>query len=111
MRTLLASLSEHPIAMLRGIAELRGVELASNSRDEAALQLAAALVDESSTGAALAGLSPDAQSAWAALRKADGRMKAAAFIRQYGDIRPVGPGRLEREATWREPHLSAERNR
>ena len=35
-------------------------------------------------------------------------MKAAAFARQFGEIRPVGPGRLEREALWRSPENAAE---
>ena len=32
MRTLLTSLAEHPMAMLRGIAELHGVALTTNAR-------------------------------------------------------------------------------
>ncbi len=108
MRTLLISLSEHPLAMLRGIAELRGVELASNGRDEAAVQLAAALGDESATASAVDTASAEAQTAWAALRRAGGRMKTSVFARQHGEIRPVGPGRLEREAIWRQPENAAE---
>lgn len=102
------SLSEHPLAMLRAIAELRGVELASNSRDEAAAQLAAALGDESATAAAVETVSAEAQAAWAALRRADGRMKTSVFARQHGEIRPVGPARLEREEIWRQPENAAE---
>jgi len=108
MRTLLVSLSEHPLAMLRGIAELRGVELASNARDEAAAQLAAALGEEAATATAIQAVSPKAQAAWIALRQAGGRMKTAAFGREHGEIRAVGPGRLEREATWRQPENAAE---
>jgi len=108
MRTLLVSLSEHPLAMLRGIAELRGVELASNARDEAAAQLAAVLGEEAATAAAVQALSGKAQAAWTALRQAGGRMKTAAFAREHGEIRAVGPGRLEREATWRQPANAAE---
>ena len=108
MRTLLISLSEHPLVMLRGIAELRGVELASNARDEAALQLAAALGEEMATAAAVQAVSGKAQAAWTALRQAGGRMKMAVFARQHGEIRPVGPGRLEREAIWRQPENAAE---
>lgn len=102
MRPLLVSLGEHPIAMLRGIAELRGITLASNMRDEVAEQLAAALADEPATAAALAGAPAEARRAWDVLRRAGGRMKAAAFARQFGEIRPVGPGRLERDAVWRQ---------
>lgn len=108
MRTLLASLGDHSIALLRGIAELHNVELASNTRVDVAAQLAAILADPETTQAALDACSPAARSAWAALHAADGRMKVAAFTRSYGEIRPVGPGRLERETTWRQPEGPAE---
>ena len=55
MRTLLASLSDHPIAMLRGIAAVRGIELATNVRDDAAAQLAAILADPASRVVTLSG--------------------------------------------------------
>jgi hypothetical protein len=35
-------------------------------------------------------------------------MKMPVFARSHGDIRPIGPGRLEREATWRQPESPAE---
>ena len=109
MRNLLASLNDHPIAMLRGIAELRGVTLATNHRADAAAQLAALLAEPAATAAALAACSPAAQSAWRALRAAGGRMKAGIFTRTSGgEIRAIGPGRLEREGIWREPENPAE---
>ncbi len=108
MRTLLVSLNEHSLALLRGIAELRGVSLASNVRADAAGQLAAALADPAATRAAVAGCSPEAQAAWRGLAAAGGRMKAAAFARLHGEIRAIGPGRLEREAVWRAPANAAE---
>src|SRR5512137_41718 len=108
MRSLLASLNDHPIAMLRGIAELRGVTLATNHRADAAAQLAALLAEPAATAAALAACSSDAQSAWRALLAAGGRMKAGIFSRiSGGEIRAIGPGRLEREEIWREPENPA----
>ena len=95
MKSLLASLNDHPIALLRGIAELRGVALTSNARTDAAAQLAAALAEPSATFSTVAACSPAAQNAWAALTQAGGHMKIAVLVRSYGDIRPVGPGRLE----------------
>jgi hypothetical protein len=108
MKSLLASLTDHPMALLRGIAELRGVELGSNVRTDAAAQLASALAELASTASALAACSPAAQKAWRALIAAGGHMKMPVFVRSHGDIRPVGPGRLEREATWRQPESPAE---
>lgn len=108
MRTLADSLNEHPLALLRGIAEVRVVSLASNARDEVALQLAAALSDEDATAEGLATASDEARAAFAALQRAGGKMKLAVFARRFGEIRPVGPGRLEREALWRQPENAAE---
>lgn len=108
MRSYLTSLGEHPMALLRGIAELRGVELTSNARNDAAAQLAAALAEPDLAVAAVRVCSPAAQAAWMALQAAGGRMKAAIFARTHGEIRPIGPGRLEREATWRRPEGPAE---
>lgn len=108
MRSFLASLNEHPMALLRGIAEVRGIELSSNLRPDAAAQLAAALATHEATAAGLATCSPAGQAAWRSLRAAQGRMKAAVFARTHGEIRPIGPGRLEREATWRHPETPAE---
>lgn len=109
MRSLLVSLNDHPMAMLRGIAELRGVTLATNHRGDAAAQLASVLAEPASTVGALAGCSPAAQATWRVLHAADGRMKAGIFARTSGgEIRAIGPGRLEREATWREPENPAE---
>lgn len=64
MRTLLASLSDHPMALLRGIAEQLEVELSSNVRSEAAEQLAARLSDVETVRAALAACSPSGRTAW-----------------------------------------------
>jgi hypothetical protein len=108
MRSLEASLENHPLAMLRGIAELRGVALATNSRAEAAAQLAAILAEPQATEIILAGCSPAANAAWVTLRESGGRMKLPAFARSFGPFRPIGPGRLEREAIWRQPENAAE---
>jgi hypothetical protein len=97
------------MALLRGIAELRGVSLTTNNRGDAAAQLAAALAEPAATAAALAACSPAAQSAWRVLIAAGGRMKAGIFARTSGgEIRAIGPGRLERETIWREPENPAE---
>jgi hypothetical protein len=108
MRNLEASLKDHPLALLRGIAELRGVVLTTNSRDEAAAQLAALLAEAGGAEDALVGCSPEAGAAWAALQESGGQMKLPAFSRSHGQLRPMGPGRLEREAAWRQPQSPAE---
>ena len=95
--------------MLRGIAELRGVTLASNAPEmRSQSQFAPPSADEASTAAAVRGASSDAQAAWNAFGAAGGKMKASAFARQFGDIRPAGPGGWQREALWRSPENAAE---
>ena len=108
MHTLFASLSDHSMAMLRGIADVRGLELNSNSRDDAAAQLATALAEPAATAAALAVCSAGGRAAWQALAAAGGKLKTPVFTRHHGAIRPVGPGRLEREAVWQQPQGPAE---
>jgi hypothetical protein len=108
MRTLLTSLAEHPMAMLRGIAELQDIALTTNVRDDAAVQLGAALAEPGATDAALASCSEAGRAAWAALRAAGGRMKTPIFTRGHGALRPIGPARLERETVWLQPQNGAE---
>lgn len=107
MRTLAESLIDYPLPLLRGIAETRGVTLVGEQR-QAVEQLAAALSDAESLARAVQSLSEPAQVALARLVAARGRMTVAAFTRLAGTIRAFGPGRLAREAPWREPVSPAE---
>jgi hypothetical protein len=108
MKDLQTSLRDHSMAMLRVIAELNGTELATNARDDASVQLADALRAGEAVADALRRCSPGARAAWRALATAGGRMKVPAFARLYGALRPVGPGKLERDMPWRDPANPAE---
>jgi hypothetical protein len=108
MHSLRRFLVDYDMAMLRAVAETRGVRLDTNVQAEAADRLAAALVDPLSVRVALAHLSPGALAALQALAAAGGRLRAPQFARAHGQIRPVGPGRLEREALWQKPDSPAE---
>ena len=79
MRSLLASLGDYSMAMLRGIADLRGVTPATNMREEVAAQLAGLLAEPHATALALSRVSAEAQRAWAALCAAGGHLKVPAF--------------------------------
>lgn len=103
MHSLHRSLADYDMAMLRALARNRGVTLTTNRRIEAAEQVAAGLLDPLSVRVALARLSPGGRQALDRLLAAGGRMRAPQFARQFGQVRPIGPGRLEREAPWREP--------
>jgi hypothetical protein len=101
-------LADYDMAMLRVLARTRGVALTTNSQTEAADQLAIALLEPLSVRVALAQLSPPARDALDDLVAAGGQMRATRFARRYGQVRPSGPGRLEREEPWRNPANVAE---
>jgi hypothetical protein len=101
-------LIDYDMPMLRALAQNRGVALTTNRQAEAADELAALLLDPLSVRTALAQLSPEGRDALKALQAAGGRMRAPRFARRFGQVRPVGPGRLERETPWQEPASPAE---
>jgi len=101
-------LVDYDMAMLRALAENLGLALETNRQTEAANQLAAALAEPSSIQIALARLSSEGRLALDRLLVAGGRLRAPQFNRQFGQVRPVGPGRLERETAWRHPANPAE---
>ncbi len=101
-------LADYDMAMLRALAQNRGVELTTNRRSEAAAELATAFLDPLSVRTALARLSPQGREALDAILSAGGRMRAPQFARRFGAVRPVGPGKLTREAPWRNPANATE---
>jgi hypothetical protein len=101
-------LVDYEMAMLRALAQNRGVTLTTNRQAEAADQLAAAFLDPLSVRVALARLTPQARQALELLLAAGGHLRAPHFARRFGQIRPIGPGRLEREAPWQDPANPAE---
>jgi len=66
------------------------------------------LQDPLSLRVALAQLSDEATEALNTLQAAGGRMRVPQFARRFGQVRPIGPGRLERETPWKEPASPAE---
>ncbi|MFC2030967.1 helicase-associated domain-containing protein [Chloroflexota bacterium] len=101
-------LVDYDMAMLRAVAENRDVELTTNRQTEAADQLAVALLEPLSVRVALARLSSKGREALDAILARGGRMRAPQFSRSFGQVRAIGPGRLEREAPWRDPASPAE---
>jgi hypothetical protein len=101
-------LVDYDIAMLRALARNRGATLTTNRQAEAADELADFLLSPLSVRTALARLSAEAREAMETLQAAGGRMRAASFARRFGQVRPVGPGRLERESLWQDPTNPAE---
>nr|NIO68718.1 hypothetical protein [Anaerolineae bacterium] len=96
MKTLRQSLIDYDMAMLRAIAEMHGLELSSNRQEEAVVQLAEELLQPEEVALTLEGLSPTEREALEAIIAQGGRIKAPLFLREYGELRAFGPGRLER---------------
>ncbi len=108
MKGLRQCLIDCDMAMLRAIAQRRGIELASNRQREVIKQLAEELVRPQSIADILEWLRPQERKALESLIAEGGRSKLHLFVRQYGEIRSFGPGRLERERPWEDPVSAAE---
>jgi hypothetical protein len=108
MPELLQSLLKQDIGHLRIVAEFWGIELESITADDAREELSASLLDAELIAEVIEALSPQAHSALRALVKAEGRIPWAAFTRQYGDIREMGPAKRDRERPHLKPASTAE---
>ncbi len=108
MKNLRQCLIDCDMAMLRAIAQRRGVTLASNRQREVVEQLAEELVQPESIADVLEGLRPQEREALESLVSEGGRRKFHLFVRQYGQIRAFGPGSLERERPWEDTVSAAE---
>jgi hypothetical protein len=102
------ALLDHNSVLLAAIAERRGVELTTPLHRDWIEELATALGDPASMQEAIAWLPPDQRAALDALSAAGGRLPATRFCRDHGEVRRMGPGRMEREKPWRDPQSPAE---
>ncbi len=108
LRTLYQSLLDSDLARQRVIARLWSIPLTTNRRADIAAELAASMASGEAVLRAREALPPEALAALEALQRHEGEIGWAAFTRRWGEIRPVGPGRLEREALWEHPISPAE---
>ncbi|MFQ5611020.1 MAG: helicase-associated domain-containing protein [Anaerolineae bacterium] len=108
MKTLRDSLVDYDLILLRALADQRGVDLSASQRFEAVEQLAVALASPASVAIAVDDLSDEAREALQTLRRNDGLLETPRFSRQFGTIRAIGAGRLEREKPWQAPLNPAE---
>jgi len=107
MRTLEQALLDHDLIVLRVIAEWLDLDLIGADKAQSVKQLAVALtaVDLAEE---IEGLEPEEAEALAALVREGGRAPVAVFSRTHGEVRAMGPGRLEREEPWLDPISPAE---
>jgi len=108
MRSLHQCLLDADLARLRVIARFWDIDLPAGRQRDAAAQLAEAMVAPEAVAYAWDTLPDDQRRALETLLAAGGRAPARVFVREWGEIRAMGPGRLEREQPWREPISPAE---
>ncbi len=104
MPDLLQSLQIHDPGHWRLVAELWGLDVEAVD----AAKLAASLLDPGLLAETLEVLPPPARAALATLVARGGRIPWSEFVRQFGEIRPMGPARRDRERPHQQPASPAE---
>ncbi len=108
MRALHQCLLDTDLIRLRVTARFWDVELTTNRRRDVAAELAEAMAAPEVVAPAREALPDGQRRALEALLAAGGWMPLRVFARHWGEIRTMGPGRMEREQPWREPASPAE---
>ena len=108
MRPLHQCLLDTDLTHLQAIARFWDVDLAVNRQQEAAAQLAEAMSAPPTIADTWDALPDDQRQAMSRLLAAGGRMPLFVFARRWGEVRAMGPGKLDREQPWRQPISPAE---
>jgi hypothetical protein len=107
MYTLENALAEHDLIVLRVIGEWWELDLSGADKPACIKQLSEALAGLNMVQE-IEYLGPEEAKAFDALVDNGGQMPVAVFERQFGEVRQMGPGRLEREEPWLDPISPAE---
>ncbi|MCB0209899.1 MAG: helicase-associated domain-containing protein [Anaerolineae bacterium] len=102
------SLIDYELPLLKAIAENRAVLLSGTDHAAIVDQLIETLLSPVATAIIVDDLAPPEQEALDFLLKHGGQVEGLRFSRQFGDIRSMGPARLEREQPWQNPVNPAE---
>lgn len=108
MRSLHQCLLDADLTRLRVIARFWDMDLTTGRRRDAAAQLAEAMAAPEAITDAWDALPAGQRRAMESLLAAGGRIPLRVFAREWGEIRTMGPGRMEREQPWRDPISPAE---
>jgi hypothetical protein len=108
MRTLHQCLLDADLVRLRAIARFWDVELTASRHRDVAAELAEAMSSPEAVAAVKDALTDEQGRALESLLASGGRMPLKILTRDWGEIRPMGPGRMEREQPWRAPVSAAE---
>jgi hypothetical protein len=107
MRSLEQALYDHELLTLRVIGEWWELDLTGMDKRSAVEALAAALA-KLDLQQEMIFLPPEEGAAINDLVAQGGRAAVAAFSRNHGDVRMMGPGRMEREEPWLDPVSATE---
>ncbi|MBK8987182.1 MAG: helicase-associated domain-containing protein [Chloroflexi bacterium] len=107
MRSLEQALQDHDLIVLRVIGEWWEMDLTGMDKAACVRTLAQALA-QLDMPQELLYLSPEEAAALQELIQAGGQVPVAAYSRTHGEVRLMGPGRLEREEPWFDPVSPAE---
>ncbi len=102
MRTLQQALSEHELVVLRVIGEWHGLDLIGKDKHQAVEELAERLA-QIDLLSEMEYMAPEESLALADLMRQGGRAPIGIFTRDHGEVRLMGPGRMEREEPWLDP--------
>ncbi|HLY26768.1 MAG TPA: hypothetical protein VKQ72_10545, partial [Aggregatilineales bacterium] len=108
MQDLTRTLAAYDPELLRVIANRWDVDLTARDPKQAAIFLAQNMLKAEKVSDAWDRLTDEQRGALQALLGAGGKMPSAVFSRLYGEIRAMGPGRLEREKPYLSPVSLAE---
>src|SRR3990170_7436785 len=103
MPDLIHSLQSSDLGHLRIIASFWGLELTSPEPRNALQELSTAMLDAQSTLEMVEALPPKAKETLENLVLEKGRIPWLDFTRRFGELRPVGPGRRDREKIYQDP--------
>ena len=107
MRTLEQALLDHELIVLRVIGEWLGLDLTGTDKGTAVAQLAQALTQIDLLNE-MEYLEPEEAAALTDLVRQGGRAPVGVFAREHGEVRLMGPGKMEREEPWLDPANAAE---
>ena len=107
MRSLNQALQDHELIVLRVIGEWWELDLTGADK-AASVEALAERLAQLDMAQELHYLPPEEAAALEALAAANGRIPVAAFEREHGAVRLMGPGRLEREEPWFDPQSPTE---
>jgi hypothetical protein len=104
----LQSLQGSDLTFLHVVADLWGIELVASDARQGMTTLATRLQDPRLVEETIASLPAEARRALEYITRNEGRMPWAQFIRRFGEVREMGPGRRDRERPYENPISAAE---